>query len=191
VSTTGRDELDRKLIRIRRSLVAAAITALALTGVAVARTSAVTGGLVMPNVGAAGIKLGMTRAQVIAKLGHPIFQNTAGFMQYGRESQNVVFDVYLDTSVHPWRVRLLGISGIHFCLAGGGPCLQRLGGVGKLQKRYDGALKTVTLEDGEKVVWLKGKLNGCKVFTDFGDAGRPAIARIVMVFIGYQSGHFC
>lgn len=73
-----------------------------------------------PNVGAAGIKLGMTRAQVIAKLGKPLFKNANGFMQYGNDKKGVLFDVYLDTSTHPQRVRLLGISGNRFCLAGAG-----------------------------------------------------------------------
>jgi hypothetical protein len=86
---------------------------------------------------------------------------------------------------------MLGISGRNFCFTGGGPCMWRAGGVGKLRARYGKALKNVKLEDGEKVVWLKGKLKGCKVFTDFGEANRPAVAKIVMIFIGYQSGHYC
>jgi nicotinamide mononucleotide (NMN) deamidase PncC len=51
--------------------------------------------------------------------------------------------------------------------------------------------QTVKLEDGEQVVWLKGRYRGCKTFTDFGPAGRPASARIGMVFIGFQSGSAC
>jgi hypothetical protein len=178
-------------MRIVRLAAAAAAVSIVLAGAAGARTTTVTGGPITPNVGAAGITLGMTRAQVIAKLGRPSYQNLHGYMQYGDESKNILFDVYLDTSVHPWRVRMLGISGRNFCLAGGGPCLRRTGGVGKLRARYDGALKTVLIEDGEKVVWLKGTLNGCKVFTDFGSAGLPVAAPIVMVLVGYQSGHYC
>ena len=170
---------------------AVAAAVLALAGSAFAASRILTGGAVTPNVGAAGIKLGMTRAQVIAKLGTPVTQNLNGYMQYGPKNLSTLFDVYLDTSVHPWRMRMFGISGRNYCLAGGGPCLRRVGGVGKLRARYDGALKTVKLEDGEKVMWLKGKLNGCKVFTDFGPANAPAAAQIVMVFVGYQSGHFC
>ena len=173
---------------IARIAVSAAVLAVVLGGTA---SATVTAGPVTPDVGAAGITLGMTRAQVIAKLGKPVYQNLNGYMQYGPKSLSSLFDVYLDTGVHPWRVRMLGISGRNFCLAGGGPCLLRPGGVGKLRARYDGALKTVMLEDGEKVVWLKGKLNGCKVFTDFGEAGRPAAAPIVMIFVGYRSGHYC
>ena len=56
---------------------------------------------------------------------------------------------------------------------------------------YGSALETVTLEDGEQVVWLKGTFRGCGVFTDFGEAGRKPSARIGMVFIGFQSGSAC
>lgn len=152
---------------------------------------AVTHGTVTPGRGAAGITLGMTRAQVVAKLGRPTYTNANGFMQFGKESAGILFDVYLDVSTKPQRVRLLGIHGAGFCLAGGGPCLLQKGGVGKLRGRYGAGLKTVKLEDGEKVVWLKGTYRGCKVFTDFGPAGRPARARIGMVFVGFQSGSAC
>jgi len=174
-----------------RLAVAAVVLMLALAGAALAGTTVVTAGTVTPNVGAAGITLGMTRAQVIAKLGQPVSQNLNGYMQYGPKNLSTLFDVYLDTSVHPWRVRMLGISGRNFCLAGGGPCLRRAGGVGKLRARYGKALKPVMLEDGEKVMWLKGKLSGCKVFTEFGPTNAPASAQIVMLFLGYQSGHYC
>ena len=158
---------------------------------AAALPDAVTHGSVTPNLGAKGIKLDMTRAQVIAKLGQPSFKNANGYMQFGKESAGILFDVYLDVGKHPARVRLLGINGAGFCLVAGGPCLMEKGGVGKLRARYDGGLKTVRLEDGERVVWLKGSYRGCKVFTDFGPAGRPASARIGMVFIGFQSGSAC
>jgi len=161
---------------------------LVLAGSAAAVVNA---GPVTPNVGAKGIKLGMTRAQVIAKLGKPVFKNSNGYMQFGDEKKNVLFDVYLDTSTSPQRVRLLGISGRNFCLTGGGPCMLRPGGIGKLKTRYGKALKTVMLEDGEKAIWLKGTLGGCKVFTDFGEAARPNSAPLVMILMGYQSGHYC
>ena len=156
-----------------------------------AGSALVTSGLVTPNRGAKGIKLGMTRVQVVAKLGQPVYKNANGYMQYGKDSLGVLFDVYLDVSKTPARVRLLGISGAAFCLVGGGPCLMAKGGVGKLRARYGSRLKTVKLEDGEKVVWLKGAYRGCKTFTDFGPTGRPASARIGTVFIGFQSGSAC
>lgn len=169
----------------------AAGCALIFASAALALPDLVASGVVTPNRGAKGIKLGMTRTQVIAKLGQPSFKNANGFMQYGKDSLGILFDVYLDVAKQPPRVRLLGIYGAGFCLVTGGPCLMEKGGVGKLRARYGSRLKTVKLEDGEKVVWLKGKYRGCKVFTDFGPAGRPASARIGMVFIGFQSGSAC
>ena len=176
---------------MRRFVPLAALCAVVFAGAAAAGRELVTGGLVTPNRGAKGITLGATRAQVIAKLGQPVFKNANGFMQYGKDSLGIAFDVYLDVSLTPARVRLLGINGAGFCLATGGPCLMEKGGVGKLRARYDGGLKKVKLEDGEQVVWLKGTYRGCKVFTDFGEAGRPPSARIGMVFIGFQSGSAC
>ena len=176
---------------MRRFMPLAALCAVVFAGAAAGESDLVTHGAVTPNRGAKGITLGMTRAQVVAKLGQPIYKNANGYMQYGKDSLGIAFDVYLDVSRTPARVRLLGINGAGFCLVTGGPCLMEKGGVGKLRARYDGGLKTVKLEDGEQVVWLKGRYRGCKVFTDFGPAGRPARARIGMIFIGFQSGSAC
>ena len=154
--------------------------------------AAVKQGPVTPNRGAHGIKLGMTRAQVVAALGQPVYKNTNGYMQYGPPNKpGVAFDIYLDVSKRPNRVRLLGVYGAAFCLVGGGPCLLEKGGVGQLDDRYGAALETVTLDDGEQTIWLKGSYRGCDVFTDFGEPGRARSARIGMVFIGFQSGSAC
>jgi outer membrane protein assembly factor BamE (lipoprotein component of BamABCDE complex) len=61
-----------------RCAVPAAVALLVLAGVAAARSALVTHGPITPNVGASGITLGMTRAQVIAKLGKPVAQNLNG-----------------------------------------------------------------------------------------------------------------
>jgi hypothetical protein len=184
--TSTRDTLNA----VKRWLVVSALVA--TIAIPVTASAVVTHGTITPNRGARGIKLGMTRAQVIAKLGQPVFKNANGYMQYGPNNPpGIVFDVYLDISKHPNRVRLLGIYGSGFCLVNGGPCLTAKGGVGKLRDRYGSALTTVTLEDGEQVVWLKGHYRGCDVFTEFGEPGRPRSARIGMIFIGFQSGSAC
>src|SRR3990172_9222810 len=136
---------------LRRFVLGALILAVALPPAA---SAVVTEGTIKPNRSANGIRLGMSRAQVLARLGPPVYQNQNGFMQYAPDNQPVIFDVYLDVSTNPDRVRLLGISGAGFCLAGGGPCLFEQGGVGKLKARYGSALKLVTLEDGEQVYRL-------------------------------------
>ena len=174
---------------MRRWLVLAAVAvaaALPAAGIAV-----VTQGTITPNRGAKGIRLGMTRAQLLAKLGQPVYRNANGFMQYGPNDQPILFDVYLDVATTPDRVRLIGISGEGFCLAAGGPCLREKGAVGKLKARYGAALKIVQLEDGERVYRLTGTSGGCDVFTDFTPARFRPSSRILMVFIGYLSGSAC
>ena len=175
----------------RRSLLAALAAGVLCVGVAAAAFTPVTHGTITPNQGAAGITLGMTRAQVTSRLGQPFYKNQNGYMQFGNKQLTVLFDVYFDIYSKPQRVRLIGIYGPGFCIAGGGPCLTEKGGQGKLRDRYGAALKTVKLEDGERVVWLKGKYRGCAAYTDFGEAGRPRSAQVGMVFVGFQSGRSC
>jgi hypothetical protein len=168
-----------------------AFTALAIAAALPATAEAVvTHATITPNRGANGITLGMTRAQVIAKLGKPTFANANGFMSYGPKKPGALFDVYVDS--RSGRVRLLGLYGSGFCLGGGGPCLAEKGGVGKLRARYGRALKIVKLESGEPVARLTGMVRGCKVFTDFGSpiSSSPR-ARIGMMFIGFLNGSAC
>ncbi len=173
-----------------RRLLAIGVLALAV-GLAPVASAVVTQGTIKPNRSAAGIRLGMSKSQVVTRLGAPVYQNMNGYMQYAPDNQPTIFDVYLDVATNPDRVRLLGVSGSGFCLAGGGPCLFETGGVGKLKTRYGSALKLVTLEDGEKVYRLTAKYGGCDVFTDFTPAKLKPSAKIIMVFIGYLSGSYC
>ena len=69
----------------------------------------------------------MTRAQVLAKLGKPLYTNVNGYMQYSSKN---LFDVYLDGSK---RVRLIGISGPGFCTVFGA-CALKTGGIAKLAR---------------------------------------------------------
>jgi hypothetical protein len=167
------------------------LVALLFAALAPAATSAaVTKGTITPSRGAAGVTLGMTRAQVVAKLGAPLFENANGYMQYGPDT-GPLFDVYRDVFSHPSRVRLIGISGWNFCFPGGSPCLYRLGGVGELQAKYGARLKIVTLESGEKVYRLSGRYRGCSTFTDISPARFKPGARLIMVFVGFTSGSAC
>jgi hypothetical protein len=82
-------------------------------GVALANTTRapITGGTVTLGVGGDGVTLGMTRAQVIARLGRPVYQNKNGYMQYGPKNTRDLFDVYRTGSRAGSRVHLMIISG--------------------------------------------------------------------------------
>ena len=139
--------------------------------------AAVDAGTIQVNRGAAGIRLGMTRATVVSKLGTPIFQNANGYMQY---SESNIFDLYLSTVR---RVRMLGVSGPDFCTASG-ICMFERFGVRKLKNQWGSRLKLVRLETGERVYLLRGVVNGRRVFTSFSPTTIRPRGRIIMVFIG-------
>ena len=55
----------------------------------------------------------LTRAQVVARLGTPLYANENGYLQLAKKN---VFDVYLDWAGH---VQLVGLIGPGFCTSGG------------------------------------------------------------------------
>ncbi|MGI8606610.1 MAG: hypothetical protein ACR2L0_05570 [Gaiellaceae bacterium] len=157
-----------------RALLVAALFAVALPSPAGAVVDA---GTIQVNRGAAGIRLGMTRASVVSRLGAPVFQNANGYMQY---SEVNIFDVYLNTSR---RVRMLGVSGPSFCTASG-ICLFEAFGVRKLKNQWGPRLKLLRLETGEQAYVLRGRVNGRRVFTAFSPTTIRPRGKIIMVFIG-------
>ena len=160
-------------VRVRASLVAA-LFALALPTSAGAIVNA---GMIQVNRGAAGIRLAMTRATVVSKLGPPIFQNGNGYMQY---SENNIFDLYLNRAR---RVRMLGVSGPNFCTRSG-ICMFDLFGVRKLKNQWGSRLKLLRVETGEQVYVLRGVVGGRRVFTSFSATTVRPRGKIIMVFIG-------
>ncbi|HEY7003640.1 MAG TPA: hypothetical protein VH281_05110 [Gaiellaceae bacterium] len=164
-----------------RIAAAALATTLLATVAASAALAVVTEGTIRQNRGAAGIRLGMTRAEVVKKLGQPLFENANGYMQYGPDNRPILFDVY--RGGHN-RVRLLGISGRHFCLASG-TCMRERFGLRKLRHEFGERLKTVHTETGETVYVLRSRFHGRRSFTSFSTTSDRARARILMTFIGW------
>lgn len=144
-------------------------------------------GMIRVNRGGAGVTLGMTRAQVIAKLGKPVYKNQNGYLQYAKTN---LFDVYLDTGSTPNRVRLIGISGPRYCFPSGF-CMMDGGAVGRLKALYGSALKIVTLEDGERVYRITDTYRGCAVFTDFTPFRFRPRSKVIQIFVGFESGSAC
>jgi hypothetical protein len=172
---------------VARALAVASAVLLAALALAIAAGAAVDQATFTPNRGAAGVKLGMTRAAVLAHLGQPLVASAFGALSYA--SGNRIFDVYLDQQ-QPKRVRMLGISGRNYCTSGG-ICTRRPGSVGKLKARYGSQLVQKTNDDGLRCYQLLGTFGGKPVFTSFTVDGFKATSRILMVFILYGSGDVC
>src|SRR4051812_39889386 len=83
-----------------------------LAGAAPAQATDVTHGKIVVGRGAAGARLDMTRAQVIAKLGTPESENGNSVMFYEPDGADHIFDLYrhLDPPKH---VRMFIIAGYH------------------------------------------------------------------------------
>jgi hypothetical protein len=167
------------IVRVRSLLLMALAAALFLPPLV---SAAVDKGTFTPGAGGSGVTLGMTRAQVVARLGKPLYANANGYLQFSSRS---LFDVYLDGGK---RVRLIGISGPGFCTAFGA-CALKTGGIAKLRAHYGARLRLTTLpETGEHEWVLLGTRGGKQVFTSFEPASAKATSPFIQVFIGYGNG---
>lgn len=159
-------------------LLVAGVTALALA--AGPASAAITGTiLVGKGVRTADGTLvapGQTRAQVVAALGKPSFENRGAFMEYNGAYG---FDLYMDGS----RVDLVSvIAGDRFCTPSG-ICLFQKGGLGKLKAKFGAALKRRDLQDGTH--WtIRSRVGGKARLTDFMADGTRDAARLTLVDIG-------
>jgi hypothetical protein len=150
------------------------LTAALLLPAAGPLSAAVDQAVVTPNRGAAGVKLGMTRTQVVARIGQPLAENQNGVMTYA--TGNRIFDVYRNGK--SGRVRMLVISGRNYCTPAG-ICALRAGAVGKLQARYGSRLVPHVNGDGLECYFLEGRFGGRRVFTSFIVSGTAPSARIL------------
>jgi hypothetical protein len=139
------------------------------------------------NRGAVGVKLGMTRAQVIAKLGLPQSLSKFGAMSYASGPR--ILDVYLDNR-SPRRVRLFVISGRRYCTVSG-ICVFERGGVGDLVDQYGPRLVPKENDDGLKCYQVVGSFQGRDVFTSFTVIDHKPGSRFINVFITWGSGDVC
>jgi hypothetical protein len=166
-----------------RAAAACCLLAVTMAGALMAaRADAVTGGVIRPGHGAAGVTLGMTRADVVARLGRPSFENRLGFMQYGQGG--AMFDVYRASAWAAAGVRMLGISGSGFRLADGNRVFAPAG-LRRLRHRFGARLIRFRDEDGAPGYRLPGRLRGRRVLTDFFVDGFGSHGRVLNIFIRY------
>lgn len=161
--------------------------AILIAGVAlVAAATALAGidrGRVVFGQGAAGVTVGMPKAQVVAKLGAPNPEiSGGGFLSYGKG--NATFDVYLDRA--GGKVVTLGITGPRFCTAGGICIGDRMS---EVFATYGDRVKRHVAPD-EQSYKLIGNFAGKPTYTVFmiKNGVFSARTRIVQIFIGACAG---
>lgn len=176
---------------MKRSLaiLTALLTALLLPAAGQARPKSITSGTIEINKGANGVELGMKRTEVVKKLGSPLYQNKFGYMQYSTNYNKGMFDIYLDYSKRPLRVRMMGIWGKEFMLSDGN-YIFREAGLRRLCKAYGNTMRPERDDMGDFLYAIHGSLNGRKVSTDFFIERRSIKAPVMNIFILYRGNDF-
>jgi hypothetical protein len=122
----------------RRSAITVVVTACALAAGAFAASAAesraIHGGTVAVGRGAAGARLDMTRAQVVAKLGRPLAANGESVMSYERPARGI-FDIYRYSDTKRVRMMIISSRG-HAWKLGDGNAIFAAGAIGRLYHRY-------------------------------------------------------
>jgi hypothetical protein len=168
---------------VKRAILAIVVgTALTLSMTAAKPASArtVSSGVITVAKGAGPITLGMSRAQVIERLGRPLYENSNGYMQYAKPP--AIFDVYRDGGANSTRVRMLGIAGSGFMLSDGNRIFAR-GGLKRLAHRYGKQLKFHNTADSGPYYEIVSRLNGRRVLSDFFVDHQSLNATVLEIFI--------
>jgi hypothetical protein len=165
---------------VRLTVIVTCVASCVVAGIAGAVPRAIESGRVAVGRGIGGAMLGMTRAEVVARLGRPLSQNSAGYMQY---SKRHLLDVYVRRG-NPRRTDLITAAGEGFCLPGG-ICSTAPGSLSLLAARYGPRLKVELYpEDADAPDYvIRSRLGGAVVNTAFSHAGR----RILQVYIAYAA----
>jgi hypothetical protein len=119
--------------------------------------------------GVAGVQLGMTRAQVAARMGKPYAMTLpSGHATCGIYARNSEFGACFDTGTR--RVVSLSAIGSKFCVVRPRFCLQRVGGLAKLKRAF-----------GRRLVGPVGNRGGDELFYEV--VGRRGGRRVQSAFV--------
>ena len=160
------------------------VAGLLLAAPANART--ISSGVITVGRGANGVELGMSRAQVIRKLGRPAAENALGTLSYGSDRTHVIFDIYrfLDPPHAVHEFVIASPRDRHFRLSDGNRIFLK-GGLRRVANRYGRGLKFHRFDDGTPYYEIVSRLHGKKVLTDFETDRRSLDAYVLDVFIAY------
>ena len=161
--------LSRPHFRGSRGFIAALVLAslLATTPVAAApRAKGIFGGVIVVGRGVAGARLGMTRAQVIERIGPPVREMPNRGMSYEPlppKNPHGQFDIALQGG----HVRMFIISPRSTWHLANGIHIFASGAVARLMRCYGRRLKPTRIEDGERVYRITEHFLGRTVWTEF------------------------
>ncbi len=123
-------------------------------------------GVIVVGRGVAGARLGMTRAQVIARLGPPVREMHNRGMSYEAlppKRPHGQFDIALQGG----RVRMFIISPRSTWRLADGIHIFASGAIARLMRRYGRRLRPTRIEDGERVYRITDHYLGRTVWTEF------------------------
>jgi hypothetical protein len=164
---------------IRLVTIAIALAVLAIPARALAEAKPVPSGTIRVNASVGQVRLGLTRASVLHRIGDPVEQYSGD--DWGWDGTRTTFGVVFD---HERVARISIAGGTGFCIRPG-VCTGSRGGVGYLRRKYGAKLRFFDAEDGTRAAIIVGRLGGRRVFTIFGDLSskRPA-GRFRSVLLG-------
>ena len=156
-------------MKLSRSLLSALVLASLLVTASVAaapRAKGIYGGVIVVGRGVAGAKLGMTRAQAIARLGPPVSEMPNRGMSYEAlppKNPHGQFDIALQGG----RARMFTISPRSTWRLANEIHIFTSGAIARLMHYYGQRLKPTQIEDGERVYRITERYLGRTVWTEF------------------------
>lgn len=164
---------------VRLVTIAVALAALAIPARAVAGPKPVTSGGIRVNAAVGRVRLGLSRASVVRRIGAPVQQYTDD--DWGWDAAHSSFAVTFD---HDHVARISVAGGSRFCIRAR-VCIGSRGGVGYLRRRFGSRLRFFDAEDGTRAAIIVGRLQGRRVFTIFGDlSSNRAAGRFRSLLLG-------
>ena len=116
--------------------------------------------------GAAGVRLGMERAEVVSRLGRPFYENQYGYMQYAPDRAENIFDVYLHEPGPPGHVTQMIIAGGRFRI--GRIDVFERGAIPRLKRRFgDRFRRRLSEQSREPIYRVRARHLDRPVWTDF------------------------